>query len=103
MFSGFLLTQSCATYTHYVRFAKFQLKNEQLFPLPESSRKEAGKGKNMDGHLLYTSVEEEMMVMGGAADFFIKNPTKASPFYAASFYKEAKLVLKDLRELYTPH
>lgn len=44
-----------------------------------------------------------MMLVVGAADFLVKNPTKTSLVHALSFYKAAKLVLMDLREPYTRH
>lgn len=98
--------QSCATYIRYVRFAKFLLKNVQLLPLFEILSEEAGTGRelvisHLNSHFLYGCVEEDVMLMVEAADFFIKNPRKAFLFLAASFYKAAKLVLMYLREMYT--
>lgn len=50
-----------------------------FFPLLQRLRKEAGTGKNLgishfDNHLMYGSVEEDMMLMAEAAYCFIKNP-----------------------------
>lgn len=49
------------------------------------------------------SLDENMMLMVDAADLFIKNPSRTSPFYAAPFLKAAKLVLTNLKELFTGH
>lgn len=52
---------------------------------------------------MYGSLKEYMMLMAKAAECFTKNPTRTSSFHALSFYKVAKVVLTDLRELYTLH
>lgn len=53
---------------------------------------------HLDSHALYGSVEEDMMLMAEAADFFIKNPMRTSPFHAGSFFKAAKVVSADRPE-----
>lgn len=53
--------------------------------------------------MLYESIAEDVMLNVEAADIFFKNLTKASQVPTASFYKAAKLVLPDLRELFTLH
>lgn len=54
----------------------------------------------LDSQVLYKSVEEDVMLTVGAADFFIKNLKNTSPFHAETFYKARKLVLMYLREHY---
>lgn len=58
-----------------MRFAKLLLKNEQLFPLLERLIEEAVTGKDLgvsylDSNVLYGSLEEEVMLIAEAVDFF---------------------------------
>lgn len=108
MSPGFLPTPSCATYIRYVRFTKFLLKKKYLLPLLRGLCEEPVPGKDFeilhfDRHVLYGSVEEDLMLLVEAADFFITNPVKVSPFQAAPFYKAAKLFLTNLIEIPDAH
>lgn len=48
-----------------------------------------------NSRVLYRSVEEDVMLMVEAADFFTKSSLKASSFHAAVFYKAVKLMLTE--------
>lgn len=108
MATGVLPTRSCAKYTSPVRFAKCSLKNDQLLTLFERVSEKAGTGKTLgilrlNSHMLYHSWDKDIMVRVDAIGFFTKKAIKTSQFRAASFYKAARLVLTDLRVLYTRH
>lgn len=92
----------------YVQFAKFLLKNWQVLPPLERLSKEEETRMDLVVshsiiHVMYGSMEKDGMLMAEAANFFINNLMKCLRFHAASFLNAAKLVLKNLRELYTPH
>lgn len=53
--------------------------------------------------MLYGYVKEDVMPMVEVEVFTIKDTTKTLPFYTLSFYKAAKLVMKDMKELYRRH
>lgn len=84
MYSRFFPVRSRATYNSYVQLPKLLMKNEQLIPRLEGLSEETGIGKklglsSLDIHAVYRSVDEDVMLMVEAADFFIKNLTKNSP------------------------
>lgn len=89
---GLLLTQTRAIYIRYVQFVKFLLKNEQLRPLLSKLSKEEGTGKNvrvphMGSHVFNLSVEEKLMSITEADDFFTKNPMKNFLFTVCRFIR----------------
>lgn len=106
--AGSLRRGSWAVYIRYVRFAKLLLQNLQLILLLERLCEEAGMGKDLGilhqiSHVLYGSVEEDVVLMAEAADVFIRSDTNTLPFHAVAVYNPAELVLTDLRELYIQH
>lgn len=69
-------------------------------------REKIGTGRDLrisqlDSHVLYGSVNEDVMLLVETADFIFHNFTVTSLSHASSLYEAVKFVLKNLRELYT--
>lgn len=100
MFSEFLLMWNRETHPCYVLFAKFLLNNEQSLPLLLKLSEEAGMQKHLGvshlkRHVLYGSMDKDVMLMDESAHFTIKNRPTTPQRYVISFEKEAKPMLKD--------
>lgn len=83
MSSLFCATRSIAVYIRYEQFMKFVFENEQFHHLLWRLNEEKGTGNNLemshiDLHVLYMCVQEGVMLMVVAADFFIKYPTNTT-------------------------
>lgn len=48
---------------------------------------------HLGSHVLYGSDEEYVMLMVGAAELFMKNPTMTSAFHVVSVYKVTRFML----------
>lgn len=82
------------------------LKKQLLLLLSERLSEEMATGEDLrllhiHGHVLFGSVEEDIILMVEVLKVFIENPTKTSSFPCVSFYRVRKLVLIKPTELYT--
>lgn len=58
---------------------------------------------HMDSHVVFGSVEEDVLLIVKDVDSLVNNSKTTSPFYASSSYKAVKSSLTDLRELCSRH